>query len=114
MVQGRDERLLHYGDRGTVTLDIHAVEKSQQLLAHGSDNGARPVLELEGLPEPQGLSVDEEGVIPVVVGNPEIIPDGKDLFPYQIAHTAHSATRRGMPGSYAQEALVAATGKEKL
>jgi hypothetical protein len=65
MVQGRDERLLHYGDHGTVTLDIHAVAKSQQLLAHGSDNGARPVLELEGLPEPQGLSVDEEGSFPL-------------------------------------------------
>src|SRR5579863_3480696 len=83
---GREERGADRGDDPVAVFDVHRVAQREQLFADDRADGARGILELEGLAEAQRLAVDEEDPVPVLVLDPEICREGKDAFLNEISH----------------------------
>jgi len=67
-------------------LDLHRVGEREEPFVDGGERDPRGVLELEGLAETERLAVDEEDIVALLVGNPEVLGDGEDPFPDEIAH----------------------------
>jgi hypothetical protein len=83
----------------SVVLDLHGVGEGDELLVDGRKGGSRRVLELEGLPQAERLAVDQEDLVVVLIGDPEVIGDGEQPFPYEIAHTGEAIAGGGGGGN---------------
>ena len=86
VVQQREHLPVHRGRHRAVAFDLHRVAERQQLLADGGQDGARGVLQLEGAAEAERLAVDEEDLVALLVGDPGVVADREEPFPYEIAH----------------------------
>jgi hypothetical protein len=95
VVAQQREPLAADGRQGlTVPLDDHRVAQGEHLLVDVDQHAPVRVLQLEGVPQPHRLAVDQEGLVAVLVLDPVVVTEAEEPVAYEESHAHY-----GFPGS---------------